>query len=252
MSLKEPTHLEWDDRLSKDDQRLVRELNTSLDCLSGLRAVEIAVAGKFSRSKIAWKLATYQHALLHRLVALMKGVAVAWNCRCTLSCMLSARALMETLAIMAEFERRTARLLKEKDLGGLDTLAQNGIFASRDPAWIKDNPETEAKNVLTYVGNFDKRVEGFRSHYEMLSERCHPNSLGHNFMFSALDPTNGTIRYFDEREPARNGQMIFAALILLPLAESISASLDDLIEKVSDLQHHIAPVGGAGTSPRSA
>ena len=39
----------------------------------GLRAVEINVSGKFLRSKIAWKLATYQHALLHRLVALMNG-----------------------------------------------------------------------------------------------------------------------------------------------------------------------------------
>jgi hypothetical protein len=42
-----------------------------------LRAVEINVSGKFLRSKIAWKLATYQHVLLHRLVALMDGAAVA-------------------------------------------------------------------------------------------------------------------------------------------------------------------------------
>ncbi len=244
MSLKEPSHLEWDDRLTDEDRSLVDELHASLDRLSALRAVEINVSGKFLRSKIAWKLATYQHALLHRLVALMDGAAVAWNNRCSLSCMLSARAVMETFAVMAEFEWQVTLRLKQEDLGGLDALAQNGIFASRDPDWINDNPGTQAINVQTYVDKFDKRAEGFRGHYDMLSERCHPNSLGHNFMFSKLDRTDGTVRYCDEREPARNGQVILAALTPLPLVKSISARLDELIEKVSDLHHRVAPVGG--------
>src|SRR5258708_34034184 len=107
----------------------------------------------------------------------MDGAAVAWNNRCTLSGMLSARALMETFAVMAEFERRVARLLKEEDLGGLDALAQKGIFASRDEEWIKENPETAATSVLTYIDKFDNRTEGFRAHYSRLSERGAPNSL---------------------------------------------------------------------------
>jgi hypothetical protein len=90
-NLKEPTHLVWDDRLPEADKKLVGDLNASLDRLNGLRAVEINVSGKFSRSKIAWKLATYQHVLLHWSVALMDGTAIAWNSRSTLSCMLSAR-----------------------------------------------------------------------------------------------------------------------------------------------------------------
>lgn len=252
MSLKEPAHFVWDDRLTEADKKLVGELNASEDRLNGLRAIEINVSGKFARSKIAWKLATYQHVLLHRLIALMDGAAVAWNSRCTLSAMLSARALMETFAVMAKFERRVTRLLKEENLGGLDALAQNGIFASRDEDWIKDNPDTVAINILTYIDKFDKRVEGFRGHYDMLSERCHPNSLGHNFMFSKLDRTDGTVRFCDEREPGRNGQMILAALAPFPLLESISARLDELIEKVSDLHHRVAPVGGPEGEPRSA
>ena len=54
-----------------------RELNESLDRLNGLRAVEINVTGHFARSKIARKLASYQHVLLHRIVAQMDGAAVA-------------------------------------------------------------------------------------------------------------------------------------------------------------------------------
>ena len=155
----------------------------------------------------------------------MDGAAVAWNDRCTLSAMLSARAMMETLAVMAEFERQVTRLLREENLGELDALAQKGTFASRDPEWIKENPESQAVSVLTYVDRFDKRAEGFRRHYDMLSERCHPNALGHNFMFSELNRTDGTVRYCDEREPARNGQIIMAALAPLPLAESIRQAL---------------------------
>jgi hypothetical protein len=244
MSLREPTHLTRDDTLTETDKQLVHDLNASLDRLSGMRASEINVSGKFLRSKIAWKLAVYQHALLHRIVALMDGVAVAWNNECTLSAMLSARALMETLAVLAEFERRVDRLLKQQDLGGLDAVGQNATFASRDPEWTKENPETQAVNVVTYIDKFNKRVKGFRDHYDRLSERCHPNSHGHNFMFSKLDTSDGTVRFYDEREPQRNRQMILGALVLLPLVESISARLDQLIEKVSDLQHSVAPIGG--------
>jgi hypothetical protein len=169
---------------------------------------EINVSGHFARSKIAWKLATHQHGLLHRMIALMDGAAVAWiNC-CTLSAILSARALMETFAVMAAFTDRVADSFAAEDLDALDALAQQGTFASRDPDWIKEFPETKAINVLTYIERFDRQVPGFRGHYDILSERCHPNSLGHNFMFSKLDHTDGLVRFFDENEPSRNGQMI--------------------------------------------
>ena len=92
--------------------------------------------------------------------------------------------------------------------------------------------QTQAVSVLTCINKFDKRAEGFRGHYDMLSERCHPNSLGHNFMFSELDRSDGTVRFCDEREPARNGQIDqLAALGPLPLVESIMKRLDELIER---------------------
>ena len=136
------------------------------------------MSGVFARSKIAWKLATYQHVLLHRSVALMDGAAVAWNAQSTLSAILTARAFMETLAVMAEFEGRVARFLAEEDLGALDALAQHGIFASRDPEWTKEFAETKAVNVLTYIDKFDERASGFRGHYDSLSERCQDRPHG--------------------------------------------------------------------------
>jgi hypothetical protein len=159
--------------------------------------------------------------------------------------MLSARALMETLAVMVTLERRVDRFLKEESLGALDELAQRGIFASRDKTFIENSPETEARNVLLYVDKLDKRVPGFRNHYDRLSERCHPNALGHNFMFAELDRSDGTVRFCDEREPVQNARIILAALAPLTLLRSTLAQLDTLIEAVSELQHRLAPVGSA-------
>jgi hypothetical protein len=103
---------------------------------------------------------------------------------------------METFAVMAVFADRVADSFAAKDLVALDALAQQGTFASRDPEWVKEAPDTKAINVQTYIDRFDKQAEGFRGHYDTLSERCHPNSLGHNFMFSKLDRTDASVRFF--------------------------------------------------------
>jgi len=233
--------LKWDERLTEADKALVAELNASLDGLNRGRAVEINATGPFLRSKIAWKLAVYQHALLHRIVALMDGAAVAWNNACTLSAILSARALMETIAVMADFEDRVGELLTSEDFGALNALVERGTFASRDPEWINEFPDTKAVNALTYVNKFDKQAPGFRGHYDILSERCHPNSLGHNFMFAELDTSDASVCFSDERYPERNGQMILAALAPLPLVESMMTRLADLTMKVADLHHRKHP-----------
>ena len=245
LTLKQPNHLLPDDRIIEPDKKLIEQLNASLDRLNALRAVEINVSEHFARSKLAWKLVTYQHVLLHRIVALVDGVALAWNHRCTLPAMLAARAFMETFAVMAELEDSVGRLLAQQDLGSLDTLAQCGIFASRDPEWIKEYPQLAAINVLTYIDKFDKRASGFRGLYDILSERCHPNSLSHNFMFGELNRSDGSLRFHDERDPAGNAQMVLAALAPLPLVDSMMARLDETILEVADLQHRLEPVGDA-------
>jgi hypothetical protein len=154
----------------------------------------------------------------------------------------------ETIAVFAEFETRVSRFVGKEDLGALDALAQNGIFASRDPDWINEFPDLKAINVQTYVEKFDKQASGFRRHYDLLSERCHPNALGHNFMFAKLDRSDGSVRFTDEQEPQANGQLFLVALVVLPLIETMTANLDHLILKVSELHHRVSLVGGHPSS----
>src|SRR5665213_428999 len=99
-ALKAPTELQWDDRLPAKERAAFATWNACIARLNEARAVEINLSGPFLKSKIAWKLATYQHALLHRIVALMDATNIAWNARSTLGAMLAARSLMETIALM--------------------------------------------------------------------------------------------------------------------------------------------------------
>lgn len=247
MLLRPPTAILWDDRLPEKEKRTVATINATAGRLNEMRALEINVAGHFARSKISWKLATYQHALLHRVIATLDGVAVAWNARSTLAAILSARAFMETMSVFWCFEDRVAKAQKRKDLTRLNELAQQGMFASRDVEWLKRNPNAAATNVLTYINEFNDTCAGFRVHYDMLSERCHPNSAGHNFMFSKLDHSDGTVRFTDEREPQRNAQMVLAGIAPLPLLESVTARLDRAILEIAEFHHEKAPIGGDHT-----
>lgn len=243
-TLKEPRHFVWDERLPEKDKCLIDQINASLARLNEMRALEINVSGPLARSKLAWKLLSYYHALLHRVIALIDGTAVAWNSNCTLSAMLSARAFMETFAVMDRLEDRVTLCLAAENLGALDSLGQNGVFATRDEELLKEYPDTKAVNALSYVKKYDQKAPGFLGHYDQLSERCHPNSLGHNFMFSNLDRSTGSISYVDEKKPGQNAHAIIAAIFLLPLVEPIHKRMHELVMKVSDLQHRVSPVGG--------
>lgn len=243
--LRPPNLITRFENANADQIKAVKKFNDAIQSLDGLRAVEIAVSGRFARSKIAWKLATYQHSLLHRIVALYDGAALSWNSSSTLSALLAARALLETNAIFLNFADKTESMLKFGDLEGLNSSAQYGIFASRDSEWLKNAPEYQATNILKHIDYIDKRVKGARSHYDRLSERCHPNMMGHHYMFGTLDRTDGTVRFKDERDPTGNLLLLLGGVSLVPLIERRTVELDALIEQVADLQHDKQPVGSA-------
>lgn len=244
--LREPHRFAIDDRLDEKGQRSLAGVNEAIDFLNEARAVEIAVTEHLAKSKIAWKIMGYQHALIHRMVALIDGAAAAWNARSTLTAMLAARAFMETLALYGEFIRRIDKFYAAKDLASIDKTAQNWTFATRDTQLTAEHPEICAISVLTVLDKFDKHyLPGFRGHYDRLSERCHPNWSGHTFMFAELDHKDGTIRFTDERKVIENAEAILAAVVLLSLVKTLNQKLDTLTIKVADLEYEVNPVWGA-------
>jgi hypothetical protein len=102
----------------------------------------------------------------------------------------------------------------------------------------------EATNVLTLVDKLERQfeIDGLRDGYDRLSERCHPNAAGHYFFFGMLDPETGTITYAETKNSDHNLNIVLGACLLLGLANSSLAHLDELIRTIADLQDRLRPI----------
>jgi hypothetical protein len=216
-------------------------INAAISSLAKRRRPIIERSGHLARSKIGWKLETFVEALLYCLVALAEGAALAWNGDIPLASFLCTRAIVETCALLFDFEQQLQTLFGKEDLGAIDALAMNRTFSSRDSEWLQESPEHQAVNVLTLIDRMDERLlPGARDHYDRLSERCHPNSFGHHLMFSQTNYDTGDVS-FDSLKSKREIATIIAGLGLIPIAELTFVKLTKLIEHISDLHHRVRP-----------
>ncbi|WP_024341217.1 hypothetical protein [Bradyrhizobium japonicum] len=226
--------------MTEDHANSFTAINHEIVELAGRRRQTISVSGHLARSKIAWKIETFAEAVLYRLVALAEGTALSWNAAIPLPAFLCTRAIVETVALLVDFEARTAKLLEAEDLKGLDELTMNRIFSSRDEEWVRAEPKFKTVNVMTHIEKLDRLLPGALGHYERLSERCHPNWLGHHEMFASTDYRNGTVTY-DSSKAMKDGTAIIAGLTLLGVVEHCLRQLRQLSEKVSELHHRVRP-----------
>jgi hypothetical protein len=231
--------------MSEEDLQTVRWTNEVFERLAHRRVTDIRAEGLFARSMLAWKIATYQQSLLYRVVALASGCALAFNAGNPLCAILSARALIETIAVASDFERQVLTALDEEDLEALNSLAVTLIFATRDELWLEKYPEHSAVKVLTSVEKFQKRFSlgRFLEFYKSASEFCHPNHAGHHQFFGRLDTTTGTVNFSETKDHSEKLNVVLAARSLLGLFESGLDRLDKALPKIADLQHRLNPAG---------
>jgi hypothetical protein len=150
---------------------------------------------------------------------------------------LPARALIETMALLLDFEHELNRHVATKDKVAIDKLLTNHTFATKDKDWVAAYPDTEAVNILKFIDRVDKRLmPGIRTHYNMMSERCHPNWLGHHAMFAKLETTTGMTTFSETKDAAGHYATIFAAMTFSLLGERSFARLEEQIGSVVDLQ----------------
>ncbi|MCX7310318.1 MAG: hypothetical protein NTV56_00975 [Alphaproteobacteria bacterium] len=227
------------------DQDATDDFNKIVACIERLarrRKAKIEIEGPLLKSKVAWKIATYQQAVLYRVIALGEGTRLAWNAGNVLTALLTVRALTETIAIFDEFEVALMKRLAGEDLGAIDALIMNRSFATLDEELLKGHPEIEAERVMKFIDKLGKRYQiPIRNHYDSMSERCHPNSAGHHQMFSKTDHTTGTVTFSDLRTESMYLHFIRAPLGLLSLFEKTMNALDDAIPKIAEVHHRIKP-----------
>ena len=179
---------EFDADIDDNDAQDIQAFNSTLVRLRERRLTEITISGPLRKSKLAWKIATYQQPVLYRVVMLASGCAANWNGRNLLCAYLAARALIETVAVFLVFEDELQTLIEQENLGEIDALIMNRTFSTRDTEFIEALPNTKAINILTFIDRLEKQgLSGVRKHYEFLSERCHPNYLGQYHFFGTCD-----------------------------------------------------------------
>jgi hypothetical protein len=226
----------------KDVAEDFHNINAAIDRLTNLRKAEIQVEGPFFRSKLAWKIATYQEAVLYRAVALMTGARLAWNAKNQLACFILVRALVETFAVFDEFVREVLASLEREDLGAMDELVMNRTFATKDNEMLRDHPNLVATNVLTFIDKMGKHYDlPVRTNYDNLSERCHPNSAGHHQMYSATEKPSGRVTFSETKNLPMALTYIRAPLGLVFLFERSMERLTEATIQIAELQHRLHP-----------
>jgi hypothetical protein len=139
--------------------------------------------------------------------------------------------------LLLELHRELDQHLRARDLAAIDALLMNRLFATRDPDWIDEHPEAKATNILTLIDRLDKRdLEGIRDHYDLMSEVCHPNSLGHRLAFGKFDGETGSTTYLDGGWQPSYLSSLFATMVLILILEDIFEALEIQIREISLLQ----------------
>ncbi|SDR58068.1 hypothetical protein SAMN05519103_05991 [Rhizobiales bacterium GAS113] len=234
---------EFDANTSERAARDFVKFNAALARLRERRLNEITISGPLLKSRLAWLIATYQQPVLYRVVMLATGCAASWDTRNVLCAYLAARALIETVALVLEFDRELQELITEKNLDGIDALLMNRTFATRSEDLVKEFPDTQAKNILTVIQSLDKKtIPGVWEHYCFLSERCHPNSLGHHQLFGVRERETNVTKYSDWHHSEMHLDYVLAGAMLIELVEPCMDRLDAAILQVSELQHSVSPV----------
>jgi hypothetical protein len=229
--------------LSSDDIELLASANQSIAHLIERRLPTIEVVGRYLDSKLAWKVGTFVEAILYRIVALSQSLALNWNVQNILGCNLSARALMETSALLLDFEHELSRAIAKGDLGEINSLVTNRHFATRDRGGLEVHPDALATNVLTLIDKLNKRLlDNGRHIYDILSESCHPNYLGHHAMYATLDPLTGTTAFSDSKDLEGHRHAIFGCMLLIPIDENCLNRLEVDIDRLAELQRAQGPV----------
>lgn len=220
-----------------NDAAVVDGANEALAKMRDGRIRQIEPGGKFIKSKLAWKLATLRQPLLYRVVALSESFAVNWNSQNLVGSYLPARALIETTALLLELDHDLERHILAQDLSAIDSLLMNSLFATRDAEWLDEHPEAKATNILTLIDRLDKReLNGIRGHYDLMSEVCHPNSLGHRLAFGEFDGETGSTAYLDGGWQSSYLRSLFASMVLILILGDTFESLETRIDEIVLLQ----------------
>jgi hypothetical protein len=200
--------------------------NEYLSRLMRLRTHQVSAKGSDNVSRIGWKLAAFRQGSIYRVVMLGQGASSAWNNCNVLSSILCARALLETIAKLYYLQTKLIEPVSTMDIEAISTLLDKQLFSTREEEWLEDGAGSKATNVVTMIEKFNAAVPGIMKHYDLLSEWCHPNWVGQQFLFATTDSKALTTTFSESR--GRNHNVLEAIVGAIMIITKFEAMLEEL------------------------
>jgi len=209
----------------------------SADNLARSLPSHIPIAALPLSSKIPFKALSLRELLFHRASALASPAVDLLEVGNIVSAALLTRALMETVAMMVELQRKLDNFLENTNAEEFDKFLMKCLFANRyEVDGIKD--EYYTASVLTPVDRLDKIINGFRATYDTLSEYAHPNYSGVHGSFGTIDHDN----FILDLSPKVGGKGIVIGATALAAALGILVLYyDEMPESLMALNRHFEP-----------
>ena len=164
---------------------MLGELRCQLDLLESNLPIRVDPMAVSATVKLPFKALSYREALIWRMAELCRSAFKSFENDSLASAILLTRAALETTAALWFLCAKVDAALKAGVVGDIDDYLMRLIMGSRtDPAM------PQALNILTFVDQVSKEIEGFRHQYDLLSEFAHPNWAGTMGLYSRVDQNN--------------------------------------------------------------
>jgi hypothetical protein len=135
----------------------------------------------------------YRETMIWRFTELAQEALDSLNRKRFAAAMVLTRAAVETGAGLWYLHTKIKKAIAAGDLGDLYERLGKLTVGYKEKTALADFPE--AINVMTFVDELEKKIEGFARAYATLCEYSHPNHQGAAGLFSWPHPNTGLVDF---------------------------------------------------------
>jgi len=184
--------------------KLKADIKDKLNELKNILPKRVDPAFISHKSKIPYKVFDARASLMWRSYELGKNAFQLLSTNNIASGVLLTRAYIETLSMSYYLHEKINNLIKNENVSEFDDVLMNILLGSRNKT-----TKCISVNTLTTINRMDKVFNGFKTHYDLLSEYAHPNYSGTHGLFAKI---NYEEFYTDYDNNIKNDKILFVSL----------------------------------------
>jgi len=171
-------------------ESLMSEIRGRLELIESSLPHEVDALAVSPTSRLPFMALTFRETLIWRMAELSRSAYEEFIKERLSAAILLTRGAVETSAALWYLDTKVSSALKAEALGDIAQYLMQLFGGHRA---FPDLPQ--AISVLTFVGCVEKRLEGFRHQYDLLSEFAHPNWAGTTGLYSKINYANAVTDY---------------------------------------------------------